>query len=103
MLYSLLFRALWGYSSAGRALDWQSRGQRFDPAYLHHEKDLKLCVSSLFYFRKITGILLQTSVSSYEWPRGTPSTHSVIDGGTADLRRITQFTDRDMPDILFQP
>ena len=25
-----------GYSSAGRALDWQSRGQRFDPAYLHH-------------------------------------------------------------------
>jgi hypothetical protein len=25
----------WGYSSAGRALDWQSRGQRFDPAYLH--------------------------------------------------------------------
>ena len=26
-----------GYSSAGRALDWQSRGQRFDPAYLHQE------------------------------------------------------------------
>ncbi len=21
----------WGYSSAGRALDWQSRGRRFDP------------------------------------------------------------------------
>ena len=32
---------IWGYSSAGRALDWQSRGQRFDPAYLH-QKDLKL-------------------------------------------------------------
>ena len=30
--------ALWGYSSAGRALDWQSRGQRFDPAYLHQAK-----------------------------------------------------------------
>ena len=29
----------WGYSSAGRALDWQSRGQRFDPAYLHQKKD----------------------------------------------------------------
>ena len=27
-----------GYSSAGRALDWQSRGQRFDPAYLHQNK-----------------------------------------------------------------
>ena len=30
----------WGYSSAGRALEWHSRGQRFDPAYLH-QKDLK--------------------------------------------------------------
>lgn len=29
---------IWGYSSAGRALEWHSRGQRFDPAYLHHEK-----------------------------------------------------------------
>ena len=27
-----------GYSSAGRALDWQSRGQRFDPAYLHQKE-----------------------------------------------------------------
>jgi len=22
---------LWGYSSAGRALEWHSRGQEFDP------------------------------------------------------------------------
>ena len=29
---------VWGYSSAGRALDWQSRGQRFDPAYLHQKR-----------------------------------------------------------------
>ena len=27
----------WGYSSAGRALEWHSRGQRFDPAYLHQK------------------------------------------------------------------
>tara|TARA_Y100000389_G_scaffold205139_1_gene263957 strand:+ start:22774 stop:24462 length:1689 start_codon:yes stop_codon:yes gene_type:complete len=27
-----------GYSSAGRALEWHSRGQRFDPAYLHFLK-----------------------------------------------------------------
>ena len=26
------------YSSAGRALEWHSRGQRFDPAYLHQKK-----------------------------------------------------------------
>jgi|SRR5690554_1012649 hypothetical protein len=25
----------WGYSSAGRALDWQSRGRRFNSDYLH--------------------------------------------------------------------
>ena len=27
---------LWGISSAGRALAWHARGQRFDPAILHH-------------------------------------------------------------------
>ena len=27
-----------GYSSAGRAPALQAGGQRFDPAYLHHEK-----------------------------------------------------------------
>ena len=36
----LKFRKLssvaWGRSSAGRALDWQSRGQGFDPPRLHH-------------------------------------------------------------------
>ena len=31
-------RDIRGYSSAGRALDWQSRGQRFDPANLHQEE-----------------------------------------------------------------
>ena len=31
----------WGYSSAGRALEWHSRGQRFDPAYLHQRNALK--------------------------------------------------------------
>ena len=31
-------KKIWGYSSAGRALEWHSRGQRFDPAYLHHRK-----------------------------------------------------------------
>ena len=27
--------------SLGRALEWHSRGQRFDPAYLHQKKTLK--------------------------------------------------------------
>ena len=32
----ICFPLIRGYSSAGRALEWHSRGQRFDPAYLHH-------------------------------------------------------------------
>ena len=28
-------KSYWGCSSAGRALEWHSRGQRFDPAHLH--------------------------------------------------------------------
>ena len=28
---------LWGISSAGRALAWHARGQRFDPAILHQK------------------------------------------------------------------
>ncbi len=31
-------RDIRGYSSAGRAPVLQAGGQRFDPAYLHHEK-----------------------------------------------------------------
>ena len=26
---------MWGHSSAGRALEWHSRGQEFDPPWLH--------------------------------------------------------------------
>ena len=35
---------IWGYSSAGRALEWHSRGQRFDPAYLHQAKSLETVI-----------------------------------------------------------
>ncbi len=38
------------HSSAGRALEWHSRGQRFDPAYLHQKQPttrLKLVVGFL--------------------------------------------------------
>ena len=38
ILYAIAYlvdSTAWGYSSAGRALAWHARGQRFDPAYLH--------------------------------------------------------------------
>ena len=43
----------WGYSSAGRALEWHSRGQRFDPAYLHQIKNTTFW--SFFYLVGIVG------------------------------------------------
>src|SRR5450759_1568813 len=36
-----LFLRPGGYSSAGRALAWHARGQRFDPAYLHQRRRTK--------------------------------------------------------------
>ena len=41
------FPVIWGYSSAGRALEWHSRGQRFDPAYLHQKTCNASCGSFL--------------------------------------------------------
>ena len=35
--YAIKSLLSWGISSAGRALRWQRRGQRFDPAMLHQD------------------------------------------------------------------
>ena len=40
----------WGYSSAGRVLDWQSRGHGFEPRYLHHPFSELLFLPELFIF-----------------------------------------------------
>ena len=40
---------IWGYSSAGRALEWHSRGQRFDPAYLHQKGLISKEIGSFFF------------------------------------------------------
>ena len=39
--------------SLGRALEWHSRGQRFDPAYLHHRNETHESVSRFLQRRKI--------------------------------------------------
>src|SRR5262249_6107464 len=41
-----------GHSSVGRALEWHSRGRRFDPAWLHQ---LPYWVSLVFFYRFSTG------------------------------------------------
>ena len=49
---------IWGYSSAGRALEWHSRGQRFDPAYLHQKPSKSSDFGGFYYFTaKKCGIL----------------------------------------------
>ena len=43
---------IWGRSSAGRASDWQSEGQRFDPVRLHQNQknSLKLLFQAVFLY-----------------------------------------------------
>ena len=47
---------LWGYSSVGRALEWHSRGRRFDPDYLHHTQIIRTLIESRssYYFLQKT-------------------------------------------------
>src|SRR4051812_10403592 len=78
---SILYRAKFGpynpalsrgYSSAGRALAWHARGQRFDPAYLHHEAKLRKSLSSRGLghcpFTAVTGVRIPLGA-----PKVTPS------------------------------
>ena len=41
---------LWGISSAGRALAWHARGQRFDPAILHQKSTVLRLKYGAFLF-----------------------------------------------------
>ena len=67
---------IWGYSSAGRALEWHSRGQRFDPAYLHH-RVLKTIGFQDFFFVKTVVLPLKCHFSEpgryTRFPRYTSS------------------------------
>ena len=52
---------MWGYSSAGRAIEWHSIGQRFDPAYLHQTQWSRFCDSIVFLCKSV-GIEPHTSI-----------------------------------------
>ena len=56
---------IWGYSSAGRALEWHSRGQRFDPAYLH-QKPPKTVSFRWFFLLKSSAIFCKNGLKF--WP-----------------------------------
>ena len=50
---SAIAGGIWGYSSAGRALEWHSRGQRFDPAYLHQKPSKSSDFGGFSYFTEL--------------------------------------------------
>ena len=66
-----------GYSSAGRALEWHSRGQRFDPAYLHQTKSVSerkriFCCAGGFNSQGYFGRLLRhISIKRSNIPKST--------------------------------
>ena len=49
--------------SLGRALEWHSRGQRFDPAYLHHHRECEENLTSLE-----VGFLLYAAIAEMSSP-----------------------------------
>ena len=57
---------MWGISSAGRALAWHARGQRFDPAILHHTVrtrtrfSMRKGLGTFFVYRKFCGRTTQS-------------------------------------------
>ena len=59
--YGIIMLVPWGRSSAGRALEWHSRGQEFDPLRLHQKIDLRKA-SLFFYPSRRLGISSRVSV-----------------------------------------
>ena len=49
---------MWGISSAGRALAWHARGQRFDPAILHQKSTVLRRKYGAFLFAEAEGAAL---------------------------------------------
>ena len=92
-----------GYSSAGRALAWHARGQRFDPAYLHQQRRnymiIKVALSGFFYARMVFAIPPGESgqaVSALAWhargqclaPALPPPTAQKFHGNQSRLERL---------------
>src|SRR5690606_23911168 len=52
---------VWGRSSVGRALEWHSRGRRFEPARLHQRKHDRACSSRPYRFLARPKMCLKTA------------------------------------------
>src|SRR5262249_51274930 len=77
-------RNRWGCSSVGRALDWQSRGRRFDPVQLHHLTGTQLMrytLAVLLGWAAAGSVILPSTVVAAQWRDTSP--HRVLKVQTA--------------------
>src|SRR3989338_9919155 len=89
-----------GYSSAGRALAWHARGQRFDPAYLHQFSVSRSPVTSLnppmcgFFIDFIVrqGVVSSNNIQTWIGVtlRGNPKTQKGVTPNAPDRYRNPQ-------------
>ena len=86
-----------GYSSAGRALAWHARGQRFDPAYLHHRPTRSRGASrdgarsSRSPSSRGLGHRPFTAVTGVRIPLGTPENQRVSDSLAAPAHNSAHY------------
>src|SRR5436190_22554721 len=88
-----IIRALaWGYSSAGRALAWHARGQRFDPAYLHQPVSTSPKPSSFGFHLSPSSRGLGhrpfTAITGVRIPVGTPKRNAHLAWAFFSPRRL---------------
>ena len=83
--FPIVFPVAWGRSSAGRALDWQSRGQGFDPPRLHHSTSYGLRIRGPFCYHGLMAQRLAQGTHN-PWVAGSnpagPTMH-IWPGGTS--------------------
>ena len=86
---------IWGYSSAGRALEWHSRGQRFDPAYLH--QDTCFNRSGCFLFVLPAAVWFRPAVRPCPGPADRQSLGRPLPGRNRSLCRFLKDTHNKSP------
>ena len=69
----------WGRSSSGRALEWHSRGSRFDPDRLHHNNTKKMLKTRILIDYGFSAFLLLLTVK----PHGLLFNCSLLNSVTA--------------------
>ena len=72
----------------GRALDWQSRGQRFDPAYLHQNDTT---------FRRVVFLFPMLFVRSFQHTQHAPAADSLVRGGRVCFLQSRFLLDQKIP------